>query len=357
MGEKKGYKTVWVLLVILTGVASSCISQREIVVDLFQPPQIEFPDNIDTITILHRVSANERDYLLNDRTKLGGKMEQGVHILAGERAVFGFLNHLADADRFFLSGNIRWLDTINLPVDTFPPPLSWDVVKKFCNEKASDILVTLETIGYQTDIQYSEYRRRVSENKNKVWSKTLLYNVQYQIMQKADFTMAVRAGWRIYDPAGQRILLEKWTNDSIVYEVDGQTRKIVEKKLPSIESFAERAGYVTGEHFARLVLPSYKTVVRYYFGGGSDEFREATTLVKFRNWEDAVKLWKKLLHEAKPATQAKLWYNLALVAEMKGRPEEALSMLAMAANLHHNPEITHYRDMIINEWKMKREAL
>jgi tetratricopeptide (TPR) repeat protein len=184
-----------------------------------------------------------------------------------------------------------------------------------------------------------------------------LYNLEDQTYMKADYVFGITADWRIYDPSTNQILLEKSTRDSISYEVNGKTRDIVEKKLPSNLSAAEKAGILTGEQFARSILPTYKTVLRYYYGGGNKALRQATTFVRFRNWDEASEIWEAQLENANLSVKAKIWYNLALLSEMEGRPDEAISYLKKANQFHRDNATEKYQNTIIQEWNLNTGRL
>lgn len=335
------------LFLLLLG---SCVTQRKIVVDLYHPPELNLADDLDTVTAIHRISADDRAFLEEGRKSFGGMQDEGVRVLAGERAMVALFEHLFNSDDYVISGNIEWLDTLTLHGDTQPPPFSKRMLDKVAETQNSDLLISLESVKYQAEVQYSTYDRRTRESQNKIWSKTVLYNVQYEIMQQADFIFTVETFWRIYNLTNGKIINQYHVRDSIEYQVDGKTREEVNKKLPSYQSAAERAGYITGEQFARIILPSYRTVLRFYYGGGNRDLRQATRFVRFRKWTEASRMWKDMLEEARPGLKSKLWYNLALVSEMNGRPGEALTFLTRAYQWHADPQILHYRNTILNTW-------
>jgi len=334
---------------------TSCITTREIVVDIYEPPKHKLPEYIRKVIILERIPEEEWSVIKNRKQSLAGKQEAGIRVLAGGQAMFGLVERLNEENNPEVAGTIEWIDTINSYNGHFPPPFTWKEIDDFSNRKNADAVISMENFSFNTKINFSTYDRRLHESRNKIWSKTKLYNVQTIIMYKADYTAYAKIGWRVYDSKTKQIIFEDWSQDSVLYEVDGLSRKEVEKKLPSKETSVEKAGYVAGRNFVNVILPSYQTVKRYYFGRGSPVLRNTVRLVKFREWEQAEKKWEENLSVARPKNKARLLYNLALVAEMKGDRKRALQYLEEAVKTYPNTGIILYRNIIKKE--IQREKI
>ncbi|MCD6201838.1 MAG: hypothetical protein J7K46_08545 [Bacteroidales bacterium] len=344
--------TILVFFIMLAGL-SSCISPREIVVDIYEPPPINILDSLDTIMVVARFPASEWTTYYNRSNRIL-KEEEINKVQAAQQAIAGFQDKTKEEESPVAAGIVNWIDTLTLHGDPFPPPLDSSTLIFLCkHHKGPLALISLESFSYQTKKRYSTYKRYVREKQNKIWSKTKLYNVQPVIMQQARFVAYAKIGWRIYDCSGKQAIFEKQLTDSAVYEMDGSTKKEIEKKLPSPEVAVEDAAYLAGRRFAEYILPSYRTEVRYYYGAGNRLLHKTKKQVKFRQWSRAQKLWETALSDqnVKKKNKARLLYNLALVEEMKGNRLKALHLMDKAVSLFPGAGMIRYRNLIEKETK------
>jgi len=173
-------------------------------------------------------------------------------------------------------------------------------------------------------------------------------------MQQANIRMTVNNLWYIYDCSAKQIIFEEAIEDSVHYKVDGATREEVEKKLPSLRTTVEKAGFVSGWDFAGWLLPSSSTVLRKYYGSRRPLLRQATREVMFRQWERAEQEWLKALNTAAGSKKGRILYNLALAREREGDYTKALEYITEAEKLFPSAEVKAYKRTLERE-KEKRE--
>ncbi len=347
------FRRIMLMFLVLAAGLSSCISPGEIVVDIYEPPPVRILDSIDTILFVARFPSLEwKTYQnKNNRTQIEG---EAYWVQATQQAIAGFQDRTKEKESPVTAGIVNWVDTLKFHGDHFPPSLDSSALVFLCKpHKCPRVLISLESFSYQTKKRYSTYKRYVREKQNKIWSKTKLYNVQPVIMQQVRLTAYAKISWRIYDCLGKQSIFEKQLTDSAVYEMDGSTREEVERKLPSPEVATDDAAYLAGRSFAEYILPSYRTEVRHYYGGGNRLLHKTKKQVKFRQWSLAQKSWEAALSDqnVKRKNKARLLYNLALVEEMRGNRMKALHLMDEAVSLFPGAGMIRYRNLIEQETK------
>jgi len=329
---------------------SGCVTSREIAVEVSSPPQVALPAGSSSLTLVIRVPDTIRK--VRDHKMAFCKDPGQIQCLlaAGEKALLGFSERIFEESDLNVRGVVEWMDTAAEKGDTFEKPLTGKDITRLCTDKDhSDQLVSLEKVTLARQLDFSSYKMLPHEARNKVWSKTILYNVQPRWMQQAVMKIFIRNGWRIYDYDTKQIIFEDFVNDSVSYKVDGVSREEVEKKLPSLKTSAERAGFVAGWDFAGMILPSHKTVPRKYYGSRFGPLKEATREVMFRQWDEAERMWQEALKDASKRKKARILYNLALARERQGDYEKALDYIDEAMGSSSFPEVIRYKRILERE--------
>jgi hypothetical protein len=348
----RGFTTGMMLLLIFLG---GCISSRNIAVEIRSPSRIPVPQNVRSLSLI-LIAPGGEDLSHGKRTNpCQDPREATCRLLAAERALLGYSERIYEGSDMKVNNIIEWVDTAALQQDTLTEDVILSGPAHLCEDNdTAGILVILKTLQLSHDVTFSSYKRWPHEAKNKIWSKTILYSVEPVWTHQADFKVRVNNGWYLYDCKTKQIIFEGSLEDSVQYKVDGATPEEVKKKLPSLRTSVEKAGFVSGWDFAGWILPSSVTVPRKYFGSGSGPLRQPTRDVKFRQWDRAEEEWLKILGSLSGAKKSRVLYNLALARERQGDYKKALEYISRAEDIHPSPEIKAYKKTLERE-KKKRE--
>jgi len=324
-----------------------CITPRNIAVEISHPPHIMLPGKVGSLTLVVVVP----DGLARERTQTTARCEEhsasSCRLLAGEKALLGFSERIYEESYYDIRAVIEWQDTILRETGKIPLLL--------CNAADSaELLVILEQITLDRQLSTSMYQRWPREAKNKVWSKTILYNVEPVWMHEAKMKVTIINHWKVYDCNAKQIIFEGDLTDSVFYKVDGSTHEEVMKKLPSLQTSVEKAGFVAGWDFAGWVLPSSVTVMRKYFASRLPVLKEASREVKFRQWDRAEEEWIKALKTASQSRKAKILYNLALARERQGDYVKALEYIHDAEKISPSAEVIAYKKILERETERRK---
>lgn len=78
------------------------------------------------------------------------------------------------------------------------------------------------------------------------------------------------------------------------------------------------------------ILPTWKSVTRYYYAGESVEMRDAAVCIREESWDDALALWKAVYAKKSEKGKMRAAHNIALYYEIKDNLEEAKTWLEKA---------------------------
>lgn len=344
----------WVFLTVIAGLffLISC-STSKIIIDIPKPSEIEIPEKIEKLALVKYRLPDDTTHVTNVIREMVSGEGAIVEKVAIDNAMNGFREKMKEHTNFTITGlEERLVD--HKPESGFPEPLPWHEIKEICEKSNSDALVSLEAFSSSTSVNYSFY----SKSKKKVEEEqlhTVVFDLRKQVVHVGQLLAKVELGWRFYYPAESKILFMKTIQDSTIREVEANSKKEAERKLPGKKIAIEEASFVAGEQFAQLLNPGYTTVERRYFPKGNDDFKMAKTYVFQRYWDKAAELWERNLNNPDPKIASAANYNMAMINEMKGKMENALELAKAAWQLNQNKTIETYIQLLENRMSNQRK--
>lgn len=310
-----------------------------IVVDLEKPPEWVMPDTIIRLGLNNRIldSIMPGKEIGTDRLFLSDELESMQHE-ASELCLKAMQTDIEHGDNFefaslISSGGVNEYDSI------LPEPVHYMTLRDMCSFNKADALVSIELLGADAAIEYSTYNQRYNTGS----TENIVYDTRRKKMSVAKLNMEAMSFWRIYDCSAGEIMCEREIISDVSVEADADSREKAKNKLPSYGQILNNLTVSMGQEVLKKLSPSFVTVERYYYGAGSVRMRKAKKLVMFRRWEDAAIIWETELEHGLGRTAGMAAYNLALVAEIAGEKEKALSMINRAFEMYPCREVRNYR--------------
>jgi len=158
----------------------------------------------------------------------------------------------------------------------------------------------------------------------------------------ARLRVEITAGWRMYYPADKQIVVEELKKHTQQWEFEGKTKKDALRNLPSKMFAVEDAGSLAGIDFSSRLYTIRTTVERVLFIKGNRDFKIANRYLKQRHWTSAATIWKKYTNDPDKKIASAALFNLAVINEMEGNIEEALSLAKQAGELNETGIIKEY---------------
>ncbi|HQK36819.1 MAG TPA: DUF6340 family protein, partial [Bacteroidales bacterium] len=158
----------------------------------------------------------------------------------------------------------------------------------------------------------------------------------------------IESGWRIYDPAGKRIIDESIFTDYREWEAEGRTHKEALVNLPPQNEIVKQTGYFAGTQYARRISPSWIRTGREMYKKGNDDFKYAKRLAQTNRWVEAANEWHKYTEDPDPKLAGRACYNMALAAEIAGNLKEAVEWAEEAYVRYNNKKAREYSYILKN---------
>jgi hypothetical protein len=311
MKKIMNYFSVFLFCLMGMVILSSC-KTRSVSMKILEPAQITVPPVIDRIAILNRSLPQREERFISI---LEGFVS-GESLMADREGAFHCVR--SSAERLDKSPRFK---AIALETDQyrgtgtkqFAEPLDWHTVNELCTQYSVDAIMALETFDSDFDL-----RKSSSKYKEKVDGKEV-EKTEY----KAELTVRVNTGWRLYDNRNQQVIDQIVYTDNKEWTGTGSTEQNALNNLPSKRTAIDESAKYAGLRIADRIAPNWKTERRVYFVKGNDSFKKAKECIKYGDWDGAIKIWSKLAKDPDPVVAGRASYNMALGSEWKGDLEMA----------------------------------
>jgi hypothetical protein len=293
--------------------SGSC-KMNQLYMNVTEPAPVTIPSYIKTVGVINRSVPTEETKVFNEIERLFTLESVDLDSDGALESIRGLSEELMNNNRFVDVKSLIDIDFRTSSTTGFPAPLSWDIVSQICKETGTDALFSLEKFDTDTHVNYSA---------NKTEIATPLGSVP-GIEHRAEMITNVKAGWRIYDPAGKNILDEFFAAESIVKAGRGINPLAAVNALTGRKEAVKEVSNKDGHEYAFRLLPYRIRVYRDYFVKGTGNFKIAKRRAQVGQWDEAAELWKLETNNRKLKIAGRATYNMAIINEINGNLEEAL---------------------------------
>ena len=302
--------TTYVLVILFF---TSC-TVSSVSVKVQRPADITIPMHIKNVVLANRSLPTKENRAENILEGLISGEGIGADRKGSEYCIMGLTKILTSNDRFSLS-NSAGLHLKGTGTSLFAIPLEWNKVNEICNTYDADALIVLETFDSDSRIYEGKSRKR--------YKKVDGIKVAY-LEYPAILSMEIESGWRIYDVKNNKLIDENKFIDIKEFKNWGSSPEDARMHLPSNISSLKTAGFFAGEEMGFRISPIWIKVNRFYYISKHEELKNAKAFVKRNDWENAIKIWKKLSKSSDDKIAGYACFNMALASEIKGELETAI---------------------------------
>lgn len=288
-------KVISILLAAMGAMITSCTTLTTFPVDQMIPADVSFPAQIQNVAFVNNLPYPPYRWPKNQLIEgtygaIEGDGTITVDSLAQYVANGNYFNQVLVCD-----SALREKDA-----DRRFSPLKPEEVKKLSNDLGVDMIVSLDEIMIKV---------------------TPGFIFSFEDMETINVVNAeISTLARVYIPSRREPLVSLVDKDSIYW----YSPVVQEKEV--LENTSGFAGSMVVKH----LIPSWRTVVRYYYSGGSSDFRDAEVSVKKGNWEEALATWGKVYRSDSKKKQKYAAFNMAVYYEMQDQFDEAEKWLGKA---------------------------
>jgi len=301
-------------IIILVAVALASCKTQHLYLNVVEPAPVTIPKDIKKIGIINRSMSTDETRAIDVIDKALSLEGANLDKEGAQESIKGLSDELLNNNRFIEVKTLNDIDFRTPKLVMFPVPLTWEIVDQICNETETDALFSLEKYDTDTHINYST---------RKVDIKSLLGSFP-GLEHRANMETIVKTGWRIYDPAGKRILDEYIYQESIVFSGSGVNPLLAAAALIGRKEAVNGVSNKAGHGYALRILPYQLRVMRDYFVKGTDNFKIARRKAQMGKWDEAGELWKEETENRSMKVAGRATYNMAIINEINGDLDYAL---------------------------------
>jgi len=300
-------KTKYLFFYSLIFVISSC-STSSVLVSIQRPADISLSKDIKSVVVANRTSPSRKNLAGNIIEGLISGEGIGLDKKGSEYCINGLVSLLENADRFNIK-NIGELELKGTGTSSFSMPLKWKKINNLCSSYKADALIVLETFDTDSRVFFGKPIKRTIKIKGK---KIIEFRHQ------AILELKINSGWRIYDNTKKEIIDENRFTEIKKFTAWGNSNNDAQKNLPIIDYAIKESGDFAGIQFGKRISPIWIKARRVYYIGKDESFKIASKLVKNKDWDRAIKIWKEVVNSNDKKIASKAAYNMALASEIKG---------------------------------------
>lgn len=329
-------KTVYWLIVL--GAFLSACKTNLVYINATNPAPVTVPRDAKNVGILTRTTPSDDNKVLN--TIHQARSGETVKLIQESSAecVRGLNNALIENKRFDIIKPITGMD-LRTPVSgTFPSPLSWTDVESVCANNGVDVLFVLEVFSSELKVI------PITPAPTKITNVGDVINAATQA--QANIVTTIKTGWRIYDPKNKFILDEYPMMENITVTANASTIVNTTEAMLGRKEAIKQVSYAMGYGYANRVIPYWIKLTRDYYVKGSSNLKIATRKARTGNWDGAGELWLQDTKSAKRKLAGRACYNMAILNEINGDLDAAISWAQKAYEDYNNKLALTYINML-----------
>lgn len=304
------------IIILIPGLLASC-KMNQLYLSVVEPAPVTLSPDIKKVGVINRSVPTDETKVLDVLDKALSLEGVNLDKDGAGQAIEGLSAELLNNDRFEEVKNLSDIDfrTPSL-MGIFPVPLSWEIVDKVCRETGTDALFALEYYDTDTKLNYS----------NRDQGEKQIFGIKVPgIVHHADMETIVKTGWRIYEPAGRRLADEYRHVQSVVYSGSGVTPLVAVAGLIGRKDAIKEVSNKAGHGYAMRLIPYELRVMRDYYVKGTYNFKVAKRKAQVGKWKEAGDLWAQETGHPKRKVAGRATYNMAIINEINGNLDEAIS--------------------------------
>jgi hypothetical protein len=342
-------RIVYAWILFLAACFASCKTEL-VYLTVHEPAPVSLPGGIKKVGILNRSLPIEENKVMNTIGMVLSEKGPELDKEGAKESIRGLKDALMQNNRFT---DIIQLDNLEMHTTAngiFPSPLSWEVIEKICVDNQLDALFVLELFDTDSKVSYAAIPTKINTPLGQVPA----------VEQQATMVTQVKTGWRIYDPAGRRILDEIPITKTLTFSGRGVNPLVAAAALMNRKDAVKQAGYGAGQIYANRILPYSIRVNRDYYVKGNYNFKIAKRKARTGNWDGAAELWLNETKNPGRKVRGRACYNMAIISEINGDLDNAMNWAQKAYEEDNNKLALRYLNILkyrkAESERLKRQA-
>lgn len=307
-------KRIFLTLLAMATIGIAMAEKYYLSIDILKPGDITFKKEAMNLLIVnntvkqpvgfgHSVIDNGQMSLVEQNTD-----SAALFCLAGTYEAF---------EEFGFFSSVQWIENSqnkgsNFFILNYLTNEQTDSLAKIYN---ADVLLVLNRIALSDDLT------------------SLFYEEEYAWLGALDISSI--SSWSVHYPTTGKAETIHYT-DSLYWEQISSTQEELLSTLPQRGDAEVDMAVYAGRNTCKRMLPSWETRDRYFYVNNDKTLKAGMDSIPYRKWEVALTLFEQATGEKKKVTQAYAHANCAVLYEMKGEIENALTHATEAMTIAQN---------------------
>lgn len=307
-------KRIFLTLLAMTTIGIAMAEKYYLSIDILKPGDITFKKEAMNLLIVnntvkqpvgfgHSVIDNGQMSLVEQNTD-----SAALFCLAGAYEAF---------EEFGFFSSVQWIENSqnkgsNFFTLNYLTNEQTDSLAKVYN---ADVLLVLNRIALSDDLT------------------SLFYEEEYAWLGALDISSI--SSWSVHYPTTGKAETIHYT-DSLYWEQVSSTQENLLDMLPQRGDAEVDMAVYAGRNTCKRMLPSWETRDRYFYVNSDKNLKAGMDSIPYKKWEAAMSLFEQATGEKKKVTQAYAHANCAVLYEMKGEIDTALTHATEAMTIAQN---------------------
>ena len=289
---------------------------RTVYVPVQRPAQVYVDPGVQRVALINR-SETERNTVNIIEGIITGTMP-GLDKEAAQASMNGLASSLQEFQRFQV---VRTSEQLKSPVTLpgqWPSILDWQQVEQLCRKYNVDALLILE--AFDSNFIVTNGSREVEQKQE--GGRTTKVREYY-----AEGVATVTLGFRFYHPESRTIIDEHRYSRNRKWETKGNLLQLAMTNLIDHREAVMQVSAQSGRLYANRISPNWYRANRSFFTKGKRDanFDIGVRRATVNDWTGAMEAWQRSANSSKRKTAGRSYYNMALMYEIQGDLETALS--------------------------------
>jgi hypothetical protein len=289
---------------------------RTVYVPVQRPAQVYVDQSVQRLALIDR-SETERNAVNITEGIITGTLP-GLDEEASQAAMNGLASSLQEYQRFQV---VRTSEQLKSPVTLpgqWPSILDWNHVEQLCRKYDVDGLLILE--AFDSNFIVTDGSREVEKKEEGGRARKVR---EYY----AEGVATVTLGFRFYHPASRTVIDEHRYSRNRKWEAKGNLLQLAMTNLIDHREAVMQVSAQSGSLYATRISPHWYRANRSFFTKGKKDanFDIGVRRATVNDWTGAMEAWQRSALSSKRKTAGRSYYNLALMYEIQGDLETALT--------------------------------
>jgi hypothetical protein len=333
-------KRNYLLLLLISVTAFSCVSTNSLLIDIPNPSPKELPPAVQSLAIVSQtVDQNYTNVSSDSLQKLFYKQRFDM-----DTVIYDF--QMADTtlkalgELLFESGRYDFV----IPKKRFIEPagesgkpslLSWDKVENLTQSFDVDAVLSLDHLKTRIKSQYD----------NKTYYDP--YQNGFYSASVAEMKIYYEALFRVYYPENKSVLLSEWIRDTLLWEDADHSARLLFQHFTPVKQALTETGIAVALELSDKIAVKWHTERRKYFAGGNKNIQRAAELLNTGECQKAVTLLKETIENTNSESlKSKAQFNIAVCYEILGNLDKAVYWALESYDTQYRPLTYEYLEIL-----------